>query len=803
MGTKADLQVHSRFSRRPPEWILRRLGVPESFSEPEFLYDSLIKAGMDFVTITDRNSIEGCLKLIGKPGFFISQEITAYFPDGVKTHLLAWNITPAQHEQIQKLRRDIFKLVEWMQGQNIVHGVSHPFFTADRRFSIDHFEKIVLLCTVFEGLNGQCDKLVNETLVQCLSALTPQKIEELERKHGFKALCKEPWKKSFFGSSDDYSSLHIARCYTKVPHGGSVEEFLNELVKGTALMEGESGSALSFSHRLYATVYYFFQHTIAKSPGLKAASASTLVSNMLSKFLAGKNPTSFSFQEKMGFGVEWFAQTITGKGQSLQTITMARELAEIFEEKKFQKILEEELSVETSLPRKSFITATHLTNRLAYVFFNKFVQRVGEGKLLESWQAVTAMAPLFLMVFPYVKGFYEVHKDRHLLGEAAKRFLGSVPESLQNTKRAWFTDTIEDVNGVATTIRTMVQQAQIQNKDLQVVTSRASLAFSDIPIKNFAPVGEFEIPEYELQKLSFPPLLNIVEYCEREKFSELIISTPGPVGVSALLAAKLLGLKTVAIYHTDFPQYVKILIDDDMLETLCWKYMFWFYQQMDLVYVNSQYYMDLWVERGIPANKIKILPRGIDTESFNPNRNDRQFWNTYGLKGDEIIFLYVGRVSKEKNIDVVMEAFERVEPNFPNAKMVVVGDGPYLKELKHKYPEVTFTGYLRGNPLWTAYASADVFVFPSTTDTFGNVVLEAHAAGLPTIVSDTGGPRELVVEGETGYVTRSMDPVSFAEAMEKFLTGVGKLEEMKRQCRRSVEDRTWSRAFSRFWDETL
>ncbi len=83
------------------------------------------------------------------------------------------------------------------------------------------------------------------------------------------------------------------------------------------------------------------------------------------------------------------------------------------------------------------------------------------------------------------------------------------------------------------------------------------------------------------------------------------------------------------------------------------------------------------------------------------------------------------------------------------------------------------------------------------------MVLEAHAAGLPTIVSDTGGPRELVVEGETGYVTRSMDPVSFAEAMEKFLTGVGKLEEMKRQCRRSVEDRTWSRAFSRFWDETL
>jgi hypothetical protein len=147
---------------------------------------------------------------------------------------------------------------------------------------------------------------------------------------------------------------------------------------------------------------------------------------------------------------------------------------------------------------------------------------------------------------------------------------------LGNQKRAWFTDTLEDVNGVATTIRKMAAAGLAAGYDITVVTCGSRASEPGLSLKNFQPVGEFELPEYELQRLSFPPLLLIMEYLIRENFSELIISTPGPVGLSDLYAAKTLGLRAVGIYHTDFRKYVRILTDDSFWETLTWNYMHWF-----------------------------------------------------------------------------------------------------------------------------------------------------------------------------------------------------------------------------------
>ena len=113
------------------------------------------------------------------------------------------------------------------------------------------------------------------------------------------------------------------------------------------------------------------------------------------------------------------------------------------------------------------------------------------------------------------------------------------------------------MNGVANTIRKLTAAVRAEGRDLIVVTSRSTITITDIPIKNFAPIGEFELPEYELQKLSFPPILQMLDYIQREGFTELIISTPGPIGLTALLAAKVLGLRASGIYHTDFPQYLR------------------------------------------------------------------------------------------------------------------------------------------------------------------------------------------------------------------------------------------------------
>jgi glycosyltransferase involved in cell wall biosynthesis len=337
---------------------------------------------------------------------------------------------------------------------------------------------------------------------------------------------------------------------------------------------------------------------------------------------------------------------------------------------------------------------------------------------------------------------------------------------------------------------------------LIVVTSRSELHTDNIPIKNFRPIGEFELPEYELQKLSFPPILQMLDYIQREKFTEIIISTPGPIGLTALLAAKMLNLQTSGIYHTDFPQYIRILTEDSFLESVAWRYMHWFYGQLDTVFVNSEEYRQSWIDRGLDPAKLKIFPRGLDTDLFHPARRDPAFWDKFGVSNGQVRLLYVGRISKEKDLDVLANAYRRLREEHLPIELFVVGHGPYSQAFAETLPDAFFTGYLRGKELAAAYASADIFVFPSTTDTFGNVIIEAQASGVPVIVSDAGGPKELVEDQATGLVTKSHDVDDLTRAIRALVVDPGLRQRMGDRARESVINRSWPSAFRAFWSTT-
>jgi glycosyltransferase involved in cell wall biosynthesis len=446
--------------------------------------------------------------------------------------------------------------------------------------------------------------------------------------------------------------------------------------------------------------------------------------------------------------------------------------------------------------------ANMVAEQLAFRFFNKFVQQLSSGNMVESVQALSAIAPILVILTPYIYGFHSQAPSRKWLRNLFKELTGEIPVALQNHKRAWFTDTLEDVNGVATTIRKMTAAGAAAGKELVVVASRSDLQLSDIPIKNFPPIGEFELPEYELQKLSFPPILQMLDYVQRERFTEIVISTPGPVGLTALLAAKMLNLQTSGIYHTDFPQYIRILTEDSFLESVAWGYMHWFYGQLDTVFVNSEEYKQSWIKRGFDPTKLKILPRGLDTELFHPGRRDSAFFEKFGASNGELRLLYVGRISREKDLDLLADAYRRLRKEGLPVRLFVVGHGPYSETLAKSLPDAFFTGFLRGTELATAYASADIFVFPSTTDTFGNVILEAQASGLPVVVSDSGGPKELVAHKANGLITRSHNVEDFTDAIRALVTDQPLRERMANFARDSVTDRSWPRAFAKFWAAT-
>src|SRR5258705_4297869 len=523
---------------------------------------------------------------------------------------------------------------------------------------------------------------------------------------------------------------------------------------------------------------------------------------MFSRFMEGRAPTEFTLKEKADFIVQGVLSGKIFDFAKPANVSLWKELSGYFARPEVKAKLTAQLDKVSEPERRTFLMANMVAEQLAFRFFNKFVQQLSSGNMVESMQALSAIAPILVILTPYIYGFHSQAPSRKWLRSLFKELTGEVPAALQNRKRAWFTDTLEDVNGVATTICKMTAAGAAAGKELVVVASRSDLQLSDIPIKNFPPIGEFELPEYELQKLSFPPILQMLDCVQRERFTGIIISTPGPVGLTALLAAKMLNLQTSGIYHTDFPQYIRILTEDGFLESVAWVYMHWFYGQLDTVFVNSEEYKQSWIKRGFDPVKLKILQRGLDTELFHPARREPAFWERFTAPNRQIRLLYVGRISREKDLDVLADAYRRLRNDGLPVQLFVVGHGPYSEKFAQSLPEAVFTGYLTGKELATAYASADIFVFPSTTDTFGNVILEAQACGVPVIVSDSGGPKELVEDRTNGMITRSHDVDDFTRAIRSLATDPALRQRMGAAARKSVVDRNWPTAFRKFWATT-
>ena len=219
---KVDLHVHSKYSGRPSEWFLKKIGTNESYSDPETIYASAISSGMDYVAITDHNAIDGALLLREKYGerVIVGVETTTYFPeDGCKVHLLIYGIGRSEFEEIQKLRENIYNLRDYIKARNLAHSIAHATYSVNKKLTIDHLEKLILLFDVFEGINGARSEKGNDIWMSSLKALTPDKIAQLKKKHNIEPFSETPWIKGLTGGSDDHAAMFIGRTYTSTAAG--------------------------------------------------------------------------------------------------------------------------------------------------------------------------------------------------------------------------------------------------------------------------------------------------------------------------------------------------------------------------------------------------------------------------------------------------------------------------------------------------------------------------------------------------------------------------------------------------------
>jgi len=792
---RADLHLHTRHSRRSPEWLLRRLEVPASVSDPKELYRKLRAAGMDFVTFTDDDSIDGCLEIASLPGVFVSESVTATFPeDGCRLSILVWGITETQHREIQELRGNIYELQQYLQRHGIAHGVALPLRGLQDKLRPVHLKKLALLFRNFEGINGREDDLLS-SVNRFLFDLDPATIERFTAETGLQPTHPEPWRKVWFGGSDDHGGTTPGSAFTETPDAADVTFFLGHLRNGSCEPKGSPGTPLRAALDTYQVA---FSHAKERLAGHSASPTIRLVEKAFARFMEGKDPTVFSAGEKFAFLAQGIASGKIFELANPGPRSLWKELSGALNEPAMRAELNRELEGVEDPSRRAFVMANMMASRLSYRLTLQFLQQLMEGRFLESIQMIGPVIPLVAVLSPYLYAFRSPPRER--LREAAMELRGALPRELRNVRRAWFTDTLDDVNGVSTTIQRMSAALLADGKGVEVMVSRKEVSVPGIPLKNFPPIGEFELPEYELQKLSFPPLLQIIDHLRTGNFTEVIISTPGPVGLAALAAAKVLGLPTAGIYHTDFPEYVRILTEDGLMESLTWNYMHWFHAQLDTIYVNSEHYRQCWIDRGIPAEKLRILPRGLDTGLFHPSKKDTSFWTSRGLRSGEIGALYVGRVSREKNLDLFAAACRRLINAGVPVRPLIVGDGPYAPMMKELLPEGIHTGSLHREELAAAFASADFFVFPSTTDTFGNVVIEAQASGLPVIVSDVGGPKDLVEHDGDGLITKGLDLDDLTQAIKRLAGDAELRRKMGEASRARVAERDWNRAARLFWE---
>jgi glycosyltransferase involved in cell wall biosynthesis len=301
-------------------------------------------------------------------------------------------------------------------------------------------------------------------------------------------------------------------------------------------------------------------------------------------------------------------------------------------------------------------------------------------------------------------------------------------------------------------------------------------------------VAEVDVPLYASLRVGVPSLPATVEALAEGRYDLVHICSPGPAGVAAALIARTMELPLVGSYHTELGVYAGLRSGDERLRAGMDTALAALYGRCSIVLSPSESADDSLRALGIPDERVGRWDRGVDVARFDPALRDP------ALLPGELTVMYAGRLSKEKGAELLADAFLAARERDPRLHLVLAGGGPEQDALAERLGEhATFLGWLDGDDLARAYASADVFLFASSTDTFGQVVLEAQASGVPVVAVDRGGPATLIEDGRTGLL-REPHADDLADAVCELAAAPMRRQRISAAALTAVRARTWERA---------
>ena len=804
---RVDFHLHSYASNVTDYYAANSFSIPESYSDPIKLYHMLKKRGMSLVTLTDHNSINGVREMLDR-GFkdvFISSEMTTTFPeDGCNIHITVGNMTESQFAEVDRLRANVYEMIAYVDseiaaeqtpnyaGNKLVYFMTHPLMSTQNRpygregsLSASHIEKALLLCNCIEVRNGARTRVLNDLTWEIVSGLDRATIERLANQHAIEPKGPTPWLKSVVGGSDDHAGINPGTTWTEFVLGAATPLSANAMVDSIRARhsqpDGVHGGPVTIAHSILKLLYEGGDSRNANS-SQKAVSVGGSMQSLLKLVF---DADSQSVLDKLSFQMR---RSLYRVKQTWSRNRVSKPFEAVLEAEIYEMLADcdfrDKVAAATTMDDRIFLVITTLVNRI-FAHYVRNLRRSESQNIVSAIKESVALVSSNLFVsLPYLVAFMAQSADCQIARDVRRAF--KVRES---QKVVLVTDTFFEVNGVSNSIKRMIRESIRRDIDFTVVTCVADSDFDRLAkdpdtvafvaagkLKMFRAVAHLGFPQYDGLQICFPPLLDMLKYLQESGFTKMQISTPGIVGLAGLVTAKLLQIETAATYHTSFPEYVENYTKDVSLEAMAWKYMLMFYHSVDEMLVPSQFVAKHLHKRGLRNRKLLILDRWVDVDRFHPMKRVEGFWRDFGVDANAIKFVYVGRVAVEKNLHILAQAFKKHHETEPNAHLVIIGDGPYRAALVDQLEGLptTFTGYLHGDQLATALASCDVKVFPSTTDTWGNAPLEAQASGLPVIVTDIGGPAELMLDGVTGLMVRGNDVRSLQDAMLRMMEPDGR-----------------------------
>jgi glycosyltransferase involved in cell wall biosynthesis/predicted metal-dependent phosphoesterase TrpH len=734
--SRADMHVHSTASELSKLGIQRSLHLPECATEPEEVYELAKRRGMDFVTITDHDTIAGALEIAHLPGVFVSEELTVWFkgePQAV--HVLCYGITPADHEWLQAHNDSVEDCAEFINERGITAALAHPFYAVEAPLAPRHRRRLAQLFPIWETRNGSRAKELNLPAFVYIET------------HGGTGI----------GGTDDHAGIDIGRTFTETPLAHNPEAFLAHIRAGDAISHGDQGGAAKWTHAAMALAIRALGEGVAERRPDPAA-----LLKIVERVMREGNLRSGESQRDIG----------PEDARALLRSWLGAMKLEVDERRLIEHLQDGDIGHQDLARRARRIHERELARVV-----HDTMAVLQEGRLPEFGRAATELFDACIPAIPYA---------------AATAFLGREKLKLTRTdgdrpRVALVADGIGGTHGVTHTIQ-RIRELGVPGFEVDVIGTDADVD------RRLSAVAEIDVPFYNGLKIGVPSITAITEVLAEGRYDLVHVCSPGPAGVAAWGIAKVLELPLVGSYHTELAAYAGLRSGFAHVEVLANYALGKFYGACDAVLSPSSATDGGLEQMGIDPSIIGRWDRGVDIKRFDPALRDED------LLPGEISVLYVGRLTKEKGVELLADAFEAARLHDPRLHMVLAGGGPEEQALRDRLGEhATFLGWQYGADLARTYASADVFMFASRTDTFGQVLLEAQASGLPVVAVAEGGPTSLIEHGETGLLLDA-DAAALADALHQIVENRLLAERLRRAALQSVGARTWEASLGRLAD---